>query len=80
MPKLALVAIKIYFRVLVKVLLASSIPFANTFKSFSNNTKCAASLTISVAVSTEILASAAWSAGVSFIPLPIYPNKNKSKS
>ena len=65
-PKLALVAMKTYFRVLANVVRPS-------LRSFSSSTISAASLATSAAVSTEIPTSAAWRADASLIPSPMYP-------
>ncbi len=72
-PKLALVAMNTYLRVLAKVALPSRTPSTKTPRSFSSKTMSAASFATSTAVSTEMPTSAAWSAEASLMPSPMYP-------
>lgn len=72
-PKLALVAMNTYLRVLAKVFLPSFTPHASTSRSFSSRTMSADSLATSTAPSTERPTSAAWRAEASLIPSPKYP-------
>ena len=73
LSKFTLVAVFIYFRILVKVFLPFITPSFKTFKSFSNNIISAISFAMSTAVSTEIPTSACFYGGLSFMPSPIYP-------
>ena len=69
-PKLALVVVKMYFRVFAKVRRPSSMPARRTPRSRSSRTKSAACLATSTAWSTEMPTSAACSAGASLMPSP----------
>ncbi|OPZ76353.1 MAG: hypothetical protein BWY79_01660 [Actinobacteria bacterium ADurb.Bin444] len=71
LPKLALVAMKTYLRVLEKVRRPSLTPRPSTARSFSSRTKSAASLATSAAVSTEMPTSAACRAEASLMPSPM---------
>ena len=71
LPKFALVAMNIYFRVLINVLLPSFIPDISTFRLFFKSTIEAASLAVSAAVFTDTPTSACFIAGESLIPSPI---------
>ena len=71
LPKFALVATNIYFKVLIKVLLPSFMPDINTFKLFCKSTIAAASLAVSAAVFTDTPTSACFMAGESLIPSPM---------
>jgi len=70
-PKFALVAMNTYFSVLAKVFLPARIPSTRTPRSFSSKTISAASLATSMALSTEMPTSAAWSAEASLMPSPV---------
>jgi len=73
LPKLALVAMKIYFMVLANVFLPATIPAQSTFRSWFRSTISAASLATSTAESTEMPTSAVCKAGASLMPSPIMP-------
>ena len=73
LPKLALVAIKMYLMVLVNTRRPSFTPFISTDRSLSSSTRSAASLATSTAVFTDMPTSAARSALASLMPSPIYP-------
>ena len=70
-PKLALVATKIYFKVLMKVFLPSLMPDKRTVRLFCKRTIEAASLAVSAAVSTDMPTSATFMAGASLMPSPM---------
>ena len=71
LPKLELVAMNTYFKVLAKVVRPSLTPCTNTPRFFSIKTICAVSLATSAALSTEIPTSAACNAETSLMPSPI---------
>ena len=71
LPKLPLMAVRMYLSVLANVTRPSSMPCFKIARSFLSSTKSAASLATSTAVSTEMPTSAACKAGASLMPSPI---------